>query len=62
MAKRWQRAVLHGSGREDHGASVSREQLSMPAAPTALFQANPREMFATSEQAYYDVSKTGRNS
>ena len=28
--------------------------------PTALFQANPREMNATSEQANYDVSKDGQ--
>lgn len=29
-------------------------------APTALFQANPREMVATSEQASYDVSADGQ--
>ncbi len=28
--------------------------------PTALFQANPREMNATSEQANYDVTKDGQ--
>ena len=28
--------------------------------PTALFQANPREMIATSEQSDYDVSKDGQ--
>ncbi|GAC1434502.1 MAG: hypothetical protein NVS1B11_34510 [Terriglobales bacterium] len=28
--------------------------------PTALFQANPREMMATSEQFSYDVSRDGQ--
>jgi hypothetical protein len=28
--------------------------------PTALFQANPREMFATSELFSYDVSNDGQ--
>lgn len=29
-------------------------------APVALFQANPREIVATSEQMFYDVSKDGQ--
>jgi hypothetical protein len=28
--------------------------------PVALFQANPREMVATTEQFFYDVSKDGQ--
>jgi Tol biopolymer transport system component len=31
-----------------------------PGTPTALFQANPREMLATSEQFSYDVSNDGQ--
>ena len=31
-----------------------------PGTPTVLFQANPREMFATSELFSYDVSNDGQ--
>jgi hypothetical protein len=41
------------------GQEASRGDLGR-ATPTALFQAKPREMIATSEQFSYDVSKDGQ--
>jgi hypothetical protein len=40
--------------------AVSAEANFDAGAPIALFQANPREVVATSEYAVYDVSKDGQ--
>jgi eukaryotic-like serine/threonine-protein kinase len=54
------RVVLPRAGRQDHGHTRYHRYQLRCGSPVVLFQANPREMVATSERFSYDVSKDGQ--
>jgi len=58
MARRWGRELYLRPDGKIMAVRVTSGANFDAGAPVALFQANPREMVATSERFAYDVSKT----